>query len=60
VRGGVVQEKVIVEYKRFRGKKIEKGEREGRRINITTIILSYKEIEGSCFLLPFLESIKRG
>jgi len=47
---------VIVEYKRFKGKKIEKGRRQGGQINIRTTILSHEGMEGSHFLLPFLES----
>jgi hypothetical protein len=46
----------MVEYERFGGKKVEKGEREGRRINMRTAILSHEEMEGSHFLLPFSES----
>jgi len=33
-RGGVERRKVMVEYERFREKKVEKGGREERRINM--------------------------
>lgn len=46
----------MVEYKRFRSKKIEKGGRQGRRINIRITILSHEGLEGSRFLLPFAKT----
>ena len=51
---------MVVEYERFGGKKMEKGGRKGRRINMRTAILSHEEMEGSRFLLPFSESVERG
>jgi len=42
----------MVEYERVGGKKMEKGEREGRRINMRTAILSLRGDGGQPFLLP--------
>jgi hypothetical protein len=50
----------MVKYGRFRGKKVEKERREGRQINIEDCYPKYLGDRGQPFLLPFLESIKRG
>jgi len=56
----VERRKVMVEYGRFGGKKVEKEGREGRRINIEDCYPEYLGDGGQPFLLPFSESIKRG
>jgi hypothetical protein len=50
----------MIEYERFRGKKMEKGRKERRRINMRAAILNHEEMEGSRFLLLFSESVERG
>ena len=51
---------VIVEYERSVWRKGDGEGREGRRTNMKTAILSHEEMEGSRFLLPLTEGVKRG
>jgi hypothetical protein len=46
----------MVEYERFGGKKMEKGGRQGGRINMRTANVNHEGMEGGHFLLLFSES----